>query len=115
MNEENSSPIKTGKGCRKRTNNTKYFNEIDDESEDMEPVIKKLKASGPKITEANRSANLASMIKEKLAKQSQPDKDGQSCDDNDCRHKKENILLKEYIKILERENKRLLDEIENGN
>jgi hypothetical protein len=34
----------------------------------QEPVIKKLKASGPKITKANRSANLASMIKEKLAK-----------------------------------------------
>jgi hypothetical protein len=35
MNEDNISPIKTGKGCRKRTNNTKYFNEIDDELEDM--------------------------------------------------------------------------------
>ena len=33
MKGEDSSPVKTGKGCRKRTTNAKYLNETDEESD----------------------------------------------------------------------------------
>ncbi len=35
MKGEDSSPIKTGKGCRKRINNVKYLDDIEEESEDL--------------------------------------------------------------------------------
>ena len=34
MKEGDVSPVKKGKGCRKRTNNAKYFEESDDDTEE---------------------------------------------------------------------------------
>ncbi|XP_046855066.1 uncharacterized protein LOC124448098 [Xenia sp. Carnegie-2017] len=116
MRKEETFSINTGKRCRKRIHKAKFTIESDSESDDVQEhsIPKKLKASRAKKTEACCSASLASLIKERLTKESQSDEGSALCNDK-CKYKKEALELKERVKMLENQIKKLNEQIDNGN
>ncbi|XP_046855033.1 uncharacterized protein LOC124448066 [Xenia sp. Carnegie-2017] len=116
MRKEETFSINTGKRCRKRIHKAKFTIESDSESDEVQEhsIPKKLKASRAKKKEACSSASLASLIKERLTKESQSNEGSALCNDK-CKYKKEALELKERVKMLENQIKRLNEQIDNGN
>ncbi|XP_028419111.1 uncharacterized protein LOC114545013 [Dendronephthya gigantea] len=114
---EDDSPVKTGKGFRKRVRNANsVINDSDSDTErQQEPAAtKRQKAASKNAEQSKRSTNLANMIKERYRKESLKLFDGNSVCDEDCKHLRENRTLLATIKHLKSENERLREQIESS-